>query len=107
MDGECKMDLSELLNNSRLSSVCDHLVNGGDLDEYHERQSYAEEIKNSEKALYALADKYGSDSSEQDEISDIIGASLSTLRRTFFEMGMISGIKFAEDVHKGAQELKR
>ena len=26
---------------------------------------------------------------------------------TFFEMGMISGIKFAEDVHKGAQELKR
>lgn len=63
--------------------------------------------KNSEKALYALADKYGSNSSEQDEISDIIGASLSTLRRTFFEMGMISGIKFAEDVHKGAQELKR
>ena len=101
MDGECKMDLSELLNNSRLSSVCDHLVNGGDLDEY------PEEIKNSEKALYALADKYGSNSSEQDEISDIIGASLSTLRRTFFEMGMISGIKFAEDVHKGAQELKR
>ena len=50
------MDLSELLNNSRLSSVCDHLVNGGDLDEYPERQSYAEEIKNSEKALYALAD---------------------------------------------------
>ena len=84
------MDLSELLNNSRLSSVCDHLVNGGDLDEYPERQSYAEEIKNSEKALYALADKYGSDSSEQD-----------------IERGMISGIKFAEDVHKGAQELKR
>ena len=101
------MDLSELLNNSRLSSVCDHLVNGGDLDEYSERQSYEEEIKNAEKALYAIADKYGSDSSEQDEISDIIGASLSTLRRTFFEMGMISGIKFAEDVHKGAQELKK
>lgn len=48
------MDLSELLNNSRLSSVCDHLVNGGDLDEYPERQSYAEEIKIPKKRCMPL-----------------------------------------------------
>ena len=53
------MDLSELLNNSRLSSVCDHLVNGGDLDEYPERQSYAEEIDVYKRQVYEGYTYYG------------------------------------------------
>ena len=100
------MEFSDLWSKSDLMYLSDYLVNGGELIEIPEKESYEKTVRKAEKSLFSLADRVGNSREEHEELDETIGIAITTLRRTFFEMGLIGGIKLSHEFYTRAKELE-
>ncbi len=100
------MEFSNLWNKCDLLCLSDYLANGGELIEIPEKESYEKTVRKAEKALFSLAERFANNKEEHEELDEIIGIAITTLRRTFFEMGLIAGIKLSHEFYTRAKELE-
>ena len=100
------MEFSNLWSKCDLLYLSDYLANGGELIEIPEKESYEKTVRKAEKSLFSLAERFASNKEEHEELDEIIGIAITTLRRTFFEMGLIAGIKLSHEFYTRAKELE-
>lgn len=100
------MEFSDLWSRCDLLYLSDYLANGGELIEIPEKESYEKTVRKAEKSLFSLADRVGNSREEHEELDETIGIAITTLRRTFFEMGLIAGIKLSHEFYTRAKELE-
>lgn len=100
------MEFSDLWSKCDLLYLSDYLANGGELIEIPEKESFKKTVRKAEKSLFSLADRVGSSREEHEELDETIGIAITTLRRTFFEMGLIAGIKLSHGFYTRAKELE-
>ena len=74
--------------------------------EIPEKESYEKTVRKAGKSLFSLADRVGNSREEHEELDETIGIAITTLRRTFFEMGLIGGIKLSHEFYTRAKELE-
>lgn len=106
MNGKIEMEFSDLLNKCDLLFLSHYLVNGGELLEIPQKQSYEKTVRKAEKDLFDIARKFENRGGKYEETSAITGDSTTALRRTFFEMGVIAGIKLSHEFYLRAKELE-
>ena len=97
------MEFSNLWSKCDLLYLSDYLANGGELIEIPERESYEKTVRKAEKSLFSLTERLGNN---KEELDGTIGTAITTLRRTFFEMGIIAGIKLSHEFYTRAKELE-
>ena len=100
------MEFSDLWSKCDLLYLSDYLANGGELIEIPEKESYEKTVRKAEKSLFSLADRVGNSREEHEASDEKIGIAIPTLRRTFFEMGLIGGIKLSHEFYTRAKELE-
>ena len=100
------MEFSNLWSKCDLLYLSDYLANGGELIEIPEKESYEKTVRKAEKSLFSLAERFANNREELEELDETIGIAITTLRRTFFEMGLIGGIKLSHVFYTRAKELE-
>ena len=100
------MEFSDLLTRCNLVYLSDYLANDGGLLKIPEDESFEETVRKAERALYRLPLSIKNGKISEDEAEDTIGISVSSIRRTFFEMGFIAGIKVTQQINIRAKELE-
>ena len=100
------MEFSNLWSKCDLFYLSNYLANDGDLIEAPERESYDKTIRKAEEDLFVLADRLKKSNAEYDELNKKVGIAITTLRQTFFEMGIIAGIKLSHEFYSRAKELE-
>ena len=101
------MEFSNLLNKCNLSAICDRLANDLEFFEYPERESYEKTVRKAEDDIFGYWDDGEKSVKDQDRIDERVGLAVTVLRRTFFEMGLIAGIKISHELSARAKELEK
>ncbi len=94
----------ELLKRADYANIVEFIMNGGELVELPKEQSNEERIKEAYAEIYNFIESNFKEES-RDEKTDNLTSAICVLESSYFELGLLSGIKFGTQIQKKIMEI--
>ena len=95
----------DLLKRADYASVIGFIMDGGELTELPDEQTIEERLNQASAAIYNFIESNFEEKS-YDEKAESLTLAIGTLESSYFELGLLSGIKFGTQLQKKLMEIK-